>query len=612
MIFFLLCRVIFLIHNANELEKISLFEILAVFWNAVHLDTSTACYFLSITFLLFTLYGFFRKKIFLIFNRFYTGIIIFLFSTIVISELKIYDEWGVKLNIKAISFLEHPSEVIDSTPTTFLIFGTIGIGLLTFVGIYLHKKITLEHYTFYADNKRKWSLNELSGTIVFFFTVPFLIGIGIRGGLQQIPIQQSDAYFSKHNVLNLAAVNSGWNLGQSFMENRMHLKGNPYVYFPIEKAKANTRRLHSTEKDSTILFLKTNRPNIVMVILEGWSADVVKCLGGYDSVTPGFDALASEGILFDSIYASGGLSDQGMTAIFSGFPALPAGISIIGQPSKYGKLPCIAKELQKVGYKTSFLFGGQLSYGNIKAYMYFNNFDKIIEGKDFDNDIPRGKLCIHDEFVYTRQIEELKGEKQPFLAALFTGSSHSPYDMPFRQKITWGGDENQYVNSVAYADSCLFDFVQRAKQETWFDNTLFIFVADHSHRSPRGWTPHQPEYRRIPMLFWGNVLKEEYKGYRFKKICSQVDIAATLLNQLGLSAKDFEWSKNLFNPYSPEFAYYETRDGFGFVRSKQYIVYSHTEKKFHYEKVYSQTEKTKMETEGKSYLQTVFQQFTDY
>lgn len=610
--FFFICRAVFLLYNTGELNGIPFFEALAAFPNAVYLDTSMACYFLSVSFLFFALYGFFYTEFFLKLNRIYAALIIFIFSSIVISELKIYDEWGTKLNIKAVSFLEQPAEVINSTPAAFLIFGLIAIGLLTFAGIYLHKKFSAFFHKAFAPTTSLPFSKRWTGAVVFLLTVPFLIGIGIRGGLQQIPIQQSDAYFSRHNVLNLAAVNSGWNLGQSFMENRMHLKGNPYIYFTAEEAAENARKLHAVEKDSTLSFLKTNRPNIVMVILEGWSADMVRSLGGFEGASNGFDALTKEGILFDSIYASGGLSDQGMTAIFSGFPALPAGISIIGQPSKYGKLPCMAKEFQKAGYKTSFLFGGQLSYGNIKAYMYFNNFDRIIEGNDFSDDVPRGKLCIHDEFVYSRQLEELKKESEPFFAALFTGSSHSPYDMPFPRKINWGGDEMKYANSIAYADSCLFDFVRRAKNENWFDSTLFVFVADHSHRSPRGWTPHQPEYRRIPMLFWGNVIKEEFRGWRYKKVCSQVDIASTLLNQLGLKAGEFQWSKNLFNPNTAEFAYYETRDGFGFVRSGQYIVYSHTENKFHYEKVRSQQEKAKMETEGKSYLQTVFQQFTDY
>ena len=90
----------------------------------------------------------------------------------------------------------------------------------------------------------------------------------------------------------------------------MNMDENPYIYFSNDEAKQNVRELYKTETDSTIYFLKTEKPNIVLVILEGWSADMIKSLGGYDSVTTGFDKLASQGILFDSLYASGDLSDQ--------------------------------------------------------------------------------------------------------------------------------------------------------------------------------------------------------------------------------------------------------------------------------------------------------------
>jgi phosphoglycerol transferase MdoB-like AlkP superfamily enzyme len=380
----------------------------------------------------------------------------------------------------------------------------------------------------------------------------------------------------------------------------------------MEEAKQTVQELYTTKKDSTVHFLKIDKPNVVLVILESWSADMIHSLGGYDSITLGFDKLAAQGILFDSIYASGDLSDQGMTAIFSAFPALPSGTSIIGQPGKYGHLPCLSKEFQKIGYKTSYLFGGQLSYGNIKAYMYYNNFDKILEGKDFDSNIPQGKLGVHDEFLYARQLQELKKEKEPFFAAMFTLSSHSPFDMPMKKKFYWDTDENDYVNGMSYADSCLYDFIQKAKKEKWYDNTLFIFVSDHSHRSPKHWVQQQPEYRKIPMLFYGNVLKDEFKGIHYKKICSQVDLAATLLNQFNIPSERFSWSKNLFNPNANEFAFYETHDGFGFVRPNQYLVYSHANNNFPFEKTISAEEKSKLEKEGKSFLQTVFQEYTDY
>lgn len=616
LIFFLICRSVFLLYNIRELKGISFLEILSTFSNALYLDTSMASYFLAFTFICFSFFGFFNRKIFLDINRVYILIILILFSLITVSELKIYDEWGTKLNIRAIRFLDNPSEVINSTATAFLVFGLIAAAILSFIGFYMHKKFcAFPLYPFPSIPFRK----RWFGVTVFFITIPIFLVLGIRGGVQQIPIQQSDAYFSRHNVLNLSSVNSGWNLGQSYWENRMIMKGNPFLFFPREEADKTVRELYKAGKtclpsggDSIINFLKIPRPNIVLVILEGWSADMIKSLGGYDSVTPGFDQLASRGILFDSIYASGSLSDQGMTAVFSAFPALPFGTSIIGQPGKYRQLPCLTSEFHAAGYSTSFLFGGQLSYGNIKAYMYYNNFDKILEGKDFDDDIPRGKLGVHDEFLYARQLVELKKEKEPFFSALFTLSSHAPFDMPMERKFFWGDDEINYVNGIYYADSCLYDFMEKAKEEKWFNNTLFVFVSDHSHRSPKHWVQQQPEYRRIPMLFYGNVIKDEFREYRYKKICSQVDLASTLLNQLNLSSEKFEWSKNLFTRCAAEFAFYETRDGFGFVCPNQYLVYSHTDNNFPFGKTNSPEEKSKLEKKGKSFLQVVFQKYTDY
>ena len=102
------------------------------------------------------------------------------------------------------------------------------------------------------------------------------------------------------------------------------LHGNPYQYFPLEEAKKNVAELYKTEKDTTINFLTTNRPNIMLFILEGWSADVLKSLGGYDSVAPNLEKFISEGISFENCYASGSVSDQGMAAVLSAFPAQPS------------------------------------------------------------------------------------------------------------------------------------------------------------------------------------------------------------------------------------------------------------------------------------------------
>ncbi|MFI5222612.1 MAG: hypothetical protein ACHQK8_09815, partial [Bacteroidia bacterium] len=142
--------------------------------------------------------------------------------------------------------------------------------------------------------------------------------------------------------------------------------------------------------------------------------------------------------------------------------------------------------------------------------------------------------------------------------------------------------------------------------------TLFVFISDHSHPSPRHWDHNQPEFRKIIMAFWGNVIRPEFKGYRYHKICSQIDFASTLLHQLGMPSSGFEWSKDLFNPYTSEFAYFEAIDRFGWVRPGQYIFYAHDLRKYYLEKVNSEEEEKRLDKEGKSYLQTVFQEYTDY
>lgn len=625
------------------MHDISTGEIISTFWHALYLDTSFACYFLAFSFLIFPFYILIPYKIFQIIHSSYVLILLILFSLITIAELEIYNEWGSKLSMKAVRYLQHPSEVIHSTSVSFLIFGFAAVGLLLFVSYYLWRKICPPLSALH-ENIHSSIWKKVLTVFVFILIIPVLLVLGIRGGTQQIPIQQSDVYFSKHNILNLAAVNSGWNLGQSMWDNKKNLGVNPYIYFAQDDAKKTVQEIYKTQKDTTIFVLKNSKPNIVLVILESWSADMVKSLGGYDSVTPGLEQIISEGILFENAYASGSLSDQGMAAIFSAFPAQPT-VSIIFQPGKYVHLPCINTEFHQAGYNTSFLFGGQLSYGNIKAYMYYNKFDRILEGSDFDDSIPRGRLGVHDEYLYQRQLRELKNEKQPFFAAMFTMSSHNPYDMPMaeKDKLKFDSDEGKYVNSVHYADAKLFEFLQSAKKEKWFDNTLFVIMADHSHRSPRHWSINQPEYRRIPMLFWGNVLKDEFKGYRNKKICSQIDVASTLLHQLKIPATRFEWSKNLFNPYTPEFAYFENSDGFGWVRSPShdlqsqsmvvrsegvssvqtyplpgdaretsYLSYSHTMNQYYFEQTKSPEEKMRLEKEGKSFLQVMFQEYTDY
>lgn len=213
---------------------------------------------------------------------------------------------------------------------------------------------------------------------------------------------------------------------------------------------------------------------------------------------------------------------------------------------------------------------------------YFSKYDIVndITVNSVWNLANRGKLGIHDEFMFKELIQQNNKKKEPFFSVLFTLSSHSPYDKPMKNIIDWNDSENPFLNSAYYTDKCIGDFFKLAKKEKWYKNTLFILIADHSHNAYRHWAINQKEYRHIPMLFYGDVLKNKFKGYRYTKIASQTDFATTLLKQLDINTNEFSWSKNLFNPYTKQFAYFELNEGFGWISPEEYLSYEHFNNRF--------------------------------
>ncbi|PIP54770.1 MAG: hypothetical protein COX07_03485 [Bacteroidetes bacterium CG23_combo_of_CG06-09_8_20_14_all_32_9] len=602
-LFFQLLRLIFLFYNFNEVLNTNFIEVLKVFWYSVYIDISASCYILGFPFIVLLIESLIRWRGFYIINLWYSYLLIFTSVIISIGELPLYREWHVKMNFKAISYLSQPSEVFHTAKWSELVFGFVAIFGITALVIYLYRKFV--HVRFILV-KRNFIVSFL-----FLITVPFLIILGIRGGLHPIPLHQTDVYFSKNNFINLTAVNSQWNVTASVIKNMRYKNTNPFVFYDLEDAKTTVDSLYSVEKDTTQLILTTQKPNVVLILLESWSADLIHSLGGYDSISPNFEKMISDGVLFTRTYSSGSLSDQGIPAVLSGSPTLSY-VIIVNQLDKYVKLPCIAHDLQQQGYHTSFIYGGQLSYGNIKGLIYYNKFDDIFEGKDFPSYIPQGRLGVHDQYMLQTWLGRINKYPLPFFAVAFTLSSHNPYDQPFPEIFHWGGDARNFINSAYYTDSCLGDFFRKAKTQKWYNNTLFILVADHSHNSPRNWMIYSPEYRHIPMLLFGNVIKPEFRGKKFEMPCSQTDLSATLLAQLGLKHEKYRWSKNLFNPYSKPFSYYAFDGGLGWVETDNYFVFDQSQNIYYEVKYTSATDSAKVNHNGKSYVEMLFKEYLEY
>ncbi len=586
----------------------------------MHLDIATSSLFLALPGVLSGVL-LFKKRAFLgSILRFYIVLSAVIISLVSSLETVLYYEWGTKLHYKVFIHMANPGEAFRTAEVkhyllflTFLAFHFLGVSIF-------YKKLI----------KRNWKIDHLLGIgraqiitrSAIYLSILTILAILMRGGIQPIPVNQSDCYYSKLRILNAAATNPTWNLFHSAIENRYNLGShNPYAYMERSEAESivnqiympvatDTTMIDSLQYRAPFQVLTTNKPNVIIIILESWSADLSEVIGELKRITPNFDKLAREGLIFRNMYATGNTSDQGIPAILSGTHALPIA-NVIGEPSKVHGLPSLGEAFDSLGYATSFYYGGQLSYGNIKGYVYNSKFERILEQDDFFG-LPSGRLGIHDEYLFERHLEDLNKESQPFFSVVYTLSSHPPYDMPINKIIEFSVIENMYLNAVHYTDSCLGVYFERAKGEAWYENTLFLLISDHSHNTPIYSETINPGRFRMPMLLFGNVLKSEYRGQVIDKIASQIDVAPTLLGLLNVSHDAYLRSKNILDPATGQFAFYTWYNGFGWIRPNGSFAYIHDQDTYHEVIAVDSAHQQALIKEGKAYMQVIYQDFLDY
>jgi phosphoglycerol transferase MdoB-like AlkP superfamily enzyme len=604
LLFFLVDRLTFIIINSKKVAMIPFSEIMATFYHALKLDLSMAAYLVVIplfSYIYWLLNG--RKVIELKWLTIYNKTLIVLFSIISVVNFNIYREWGSKINAKAVGFaISTPNEALASSASSPIALTVSLLVLLIVIGFVLQRYVVLRKLDF------KSSPIWLRGiAVVVLVCLNFLL---IRGGLKGSPITQSMAYFSKEQVLNHAAVNTEWNLISSILSARM-TKSNPYVYLSKQEADANIKALYTPAKDTTINILKTKRPNVVLVIIESFTADLTKTLGNEDGITPNFDTLIHKGVLFSNIYSSGSRTDKGLVATLAGFPTLAAG-SIVKWPEKMQKIPALSQPLFKNGYQTSFFYGGESEFDNYKAFILSHNYQKLIDKNDFKGGNVT-KWGQFDEAVFGRQLEDLNKEKQPFFSTLLTLTNHEPYTLPGNYKFGQADNVAKFKSTAYYTDSCINAYLNNAKKQNWYKNTLFVFIADHGHLLPKNRQDiYVPQRYHVPLLFYGDVIKDEFKGKKFEDVGSQADVVATILGQLDINAKEFVWSKNLLNPYAKHFAFFSWDNGMGFIDNQQCVTFDNVGKMILYNSNAKDKELTsKTLTYAKSYLQNVYQQFIE-
>lgn len=553
-------RILFTIHNWEKFDSVPFTEILGAFFHSFRLDLATAGA-LSILplFALFLNYTFDQKWS----KRLFFGLLTleFIFVALIHSgEINAYGEWNHKLTSRVFMHLGNPDEVFRTADYSM----TFWFFVYAFIEIVFSWKWMRFLFRFQQIERKLNAFIRIPVAIFLFALFGSISFLLLRGGFQPIPMNINAAIFSKNPVSNDLSINPLYFFSKSYLlYNRTEIDEFMPKIDSVE-ARLITEKLLDYPKSHNQYLFKNQRPNLVFVVLESWSADAISSLSETKNSTPHFDSLTKEGLLFSQIYATSGTSEIGNSSIFSGFPGIPE-VSISMQPEKHRKISSINQDLKKVGYSSHYLFSGDLKYGNIGGYFMDHGFDVVKDENDFPSIKNRGKLNFFDTDLYNFFIDEINQTKEPFLHCAFTGSTHSPYDHPKTNGQNFDGIEADFMNSMVYADQALGAFIANVKKQPWFENTVFVFVADHGHATPLNQNPSSSSYNRIPLLFWGKLLKDEFIGKQINKIGSQTDIVATLLYQMGLETKNYRWSKDLMNPSSPEFALHTINRGYGWI-----------------------------------------------
>ncbi|QIM62939.1 hypothetical protein A1D29_06350 [Pasteurellaceae bacterium Orientalotternb1] len=271
--------------------------------------------------------------------------------------------------------------------------------------------------------------------------------------------------------------------------------------------------------------------NIVIVLMESQGAQFIGTLGGRP-ISPEFDKLATQGWLFENLYATGTRSVRGIEAVTAGFTPTPARATVKLTKSQNGFFT-IADLLGRNGYKTSFIYGGEKHFDNMASYFYGNGFQTIIDEKDYKNPKFQGTWGMSDEDLFDKAHEtftELAKGDHPFFSLVFTSSHHDPFEFPDGKIELFDKDKQTRNNAAKYADYALGHFFKLAQNSNYWKDTLFLVIADHDSRVA-GAELVPINHFHIPALILGDGIEPK----RDPRLVSQIDMPTTLLSLAGVS-----------------------------------------------------------------------------
>lgn len=537
-----------------------------VLWHGLTLDMTVAGYVTALPILVTLLSLWFRLP-----EKVWRGVLTGWFVLVAVAtavifavDVALYEHWGFRIDSTVLIYLTDPEEAMASVDFWLGVRQTLLAAVYAAGMIWAYRRIL----GIFDGRTVGWR-----GASLGSFAVVMLAGfdfLAIRGGTGASVANVSKVYFSPTQFLNHAATNPVFSFLASLGERVDYADEYPFFDETTRAEKFDALRGNGPAAGASEPVLNTARPNVVIVILESFARTVMDAEVDGQPVMPYMQRLKGEGIWFENFFANSFRTDRGEVAILSGFPAQTR-MSIMKLPAKSRNLPSVARSLAGEGYATSFAYGGDLNFTNQASYMYATGWQELTWQKDLRFDAPAADWGYDDALMcdwFSDRVIALSDAGKPFLAGLLTLSSHTPFDVPYSKF------DDKVLNAMAFSDECVGKMIDRLKASPAWKDLLVVLVADHGYPYPRTLTYNEPLRHRIPMIWTGGAVA----GPRVvEDYAAQIDIAATLLAQLGVAHDDFDYSKDIFAPTPPrKFAYYTFNDGFGVVDASGEAVWDAT------------------------------------
>lgn len=578
LLIFMVAKMLFMFFN-HEGHDFTTGDVCDVLRHGLSLDFSTSLYLMIVPFLTTLVSVWWNKTVVL--RRILLGYYIFIAFALAlafVADTSLYPFWGFKLDASCLQFLSTPGDAFASVSTGYLLVRLLGlIVLVGLIGWSLYRIKPL-----FRDCRHPWLT-----TLLFLLLMPLMV-IGIRGGTDESTTNIGQVYYSQNQFLNHAAVNPVFSFLSSFEKTANHIVD--YDYIDSKECETLMRQLYPTTSTDTDTLLTTTRPNVVIVLMES-AGDV------FSKAMPNLQRLKEEGIDFTNCYGNTWRTDRGTVCTYSGYPSFPTS-SVMKMPQKTNHLPSIASALQQEGYKTSYLYGGDINFTNMRSYLIATGWEQLTWKADYTGEEQRtAEWGVRDDITFNtlyNQILAINAEKdttQRFLFGFSTLSSHEPWDVPMQQL------KEEIPNAFYYLDHCIGEFIDKLKQSPQWKNLLVIFLPDHSI-DYGGMTEAMQQRNKIPMVWVGGAVKGPRK---VTKYCNQTDLAATLLAQMQLPHQQFRWSRDvLSSSYSYPFIVHNYNNGFSVADSTGFVVYDLDSKRL---LTNESRDATRLERMGKAILQ---------